>query len=124
MFHISHTKRKKTVPHWDNLFISESPSKRVVYKTHTLPYSRHELATTVYKACMKAFGYAGEAETTAVEVCKAVEHWLADKHEVTEADIMRQAAKALHLFNPRAAYVYSPVKEYAVTEDQYGFIRL
>lgn len=104
--------------------MTESPHKRVVHKSHTTTYDRHALASSVYHACMKAFGYAGEAESTAVEVCKAVEHWLVDKHEVTEADISRQAAKALRAFNPRAAYVYSPVKEYAVTQDEYGFIRL
>lgn len=73
---------------------------------------------------MKAFGFVGEAEDTAVQVCRHVEAWLANKEEVTRADIKRQAAKALRLYNPRAAYAYAPEKEYAVTEDSYGFIRL
>lgn len=124
MFHIHYTKSKSSAPHWDNLFTSESPSKRVVHKAHTTAYDRHKLATSVYQACMKSFGYAGEAEKTAVEVCKRVEHWLVDKEEVTKADIQRQAARALHTFNPRGAYEYSPVKEYAVREDMYGFVRL
>ncbi len=73
---------------------------------------------------MKAFGFAGEAELTALRVCKEVENWLASKEEVTTADIKRKAAAALRKYNPRAAYAYSPVKEYEVHEDHYGFIRL
>jgi len=124
MFHIHYTKSKINAPHWDNLFLSQSPSKRVVHKSHTTSYDRHELASSIYRACMKSFGYAGEAEKTAVEVCEHVERWLADKEEVTKADISRQAARALQLFNPRGAHEFAPVKEYAVTEDSYGFIRL
>lgn len=124
MFHIHSTHHKKSTPHWDSVFVNESPSKRVVHKSHTTAYDRHGLASDVYHACMKAFGYAGEAEKTAVEVCKHVESWLVDKEEVTQADITRQAARALYNFNPRAAHVFSPVKEFVVSEDQYGFIRL
>lgn len=124
MFHIHSRHHKKTAPHWDNIFVNEAPSKRVVHKNHTTAYDRHALASDVYHACMKAFGYAGEAEKTAVEVCKHVESWLVDKEEVTQADITRQAARALQTFNPRAAHVYSPIKEFVVSEDQYGFIRL
>ena len=124
MFHIHTTTRKKTTPHWDNLFITEMPSKRIVHASCTTAYDRHNLATSIYHACMKTFGYVGEAELTAVEVCKRVEAWLVDKEEVTRADIKRQTAKALQLYNPRAAYAYLPSKEYSVVEDAYGFVRL
>lgn len=124
MFTLHSKTTKRHAPHWESIFLSEAPSKRIVHAAHTTAYDRHDLATSVYHACMKAFGFAGEAEDTAVQVCKRVEAWLANKEEVTRADIKRQAARALQLYNPRAAYEYAPEKEYTVTEDSYGFIRL
>lgn len=124
MFTLHSKTSKKHAPHWESIFLSEAPHKRVVHASRTTAYDRHDLASSVYRACMKAFGYAGEAEDTAVRVCKHVETWLVNKEEVTRADIKRQAAKALQLYNPRAAYEYAPSKEYTITEDSYGFIRL
>lgn len=125
MFHIhSHKSKRSASPHWDSLFVTEAPARRVVHKSHTTAYDRHSLASDIYRACMKTFGYVGEAESTAIEVCKHVESWLVDKEEVTLADIRRQAARALHMYNPRAAYEYEPTEEFAVQKDEYGFIRL
>jgi hypothetical protein len=73
---------------------------------------------------MKVFGFSGEAELTALQVCNHVESWLENKEEVTKADIRRIAAAALWQYNPKAAYAYLPVKEYRVMKDQYGFVRL
>ena len=124
MFQLKTHRTHRVAPHWENHFLTEQPARRVVYKTHTLPYNRHQLADSVYQACMKAFGYVGEAEDTAVRVCQHVEDWLIDKEEVTKADITRQAARALQQYNPRAAYEYAPSKQYHVTQDEYGFVRL
>src|SRR5690606_2954498 len=124
MLHFKLRHNRTIAPYWENHFLTEQPSRRVVHKSHTLPYDRAQLATSVYQACMKAFGYVGEAEDTAVAVCKQVESWLTDKQEVTKSDIARQAARALSHYNPRAAYEYAPSKQYHVTQDEYGFVRL
>lgn len=124
MFHLKTHRRHHVAPHWENHFLTEQPARRVVSKSHTLPYDRYQLADSIYHACMTAFGYVGEAEDTAVRVCQHVEDWLADKQEVTNADIHRVSAEALHHYNPRAAYEYAPSKQYQVTQDSYGFVRL
>lgn len=101
------------------------PQKRIVKKSGlTEEYRRSKLAKTVHAACMDATGYIGEAETTALLVCREVENWLEKKYEVTSADIKRKAAQALSRYNPRAAYEFAPSKDYQLTEDHYGFIRL
>ena len=110
--------------HWYEQLSHDLPEKRIVGKRETVPYQRGTLANSIHRACMKSFGFSGEAELTALKVCHEVEAWLADKEEVTRQDIRRVAAAALHRYNPRAAYEYLPVKDYAVSEDQYGFIRL
>jgi 2-phosphoglycerate kinase len=110
--------------HWYEQLAVSSPEKRIVGKRETKPYQRGTLANSVHRACMKSFGFSGEAEVTALRVCHEVEAWLEDKEEVTKQDIRRIAASALSRYNPRAAYEYLPTKDLAVTEDQYGFIRL
>ncbi len=110
--------------HWHDVFSDRTSTKRVVTPAHTTAFEPEVLARSVHEACMKVFGFAGEAELTALKVCKEVEDWLINKEEVTTADIQRKAATALRKYNPRAAYSYLPVKEYEVLEDQYGFIRL
>lgn len=126
MFQIKlHTKRKSAhSPSWGDHFVNSATKKRVVNKGHTTAYEPKTLAESVHSACMKSFGFSGEAETTALQVVKDIEAWLHDKEEVTLADIKRHAAAALHKYNPRAAYEYLPVKEYEIHEDEYGFIRL
>jgi hypothetical protein len=126
MFHLKlhRNNSSATLPRWHGLFHSEEPSKRVVHRHHTAPYTRLELAESIHKACMKSFGFSGEAELTAVRVIHDVEKWLENKEEVTVKDIKRQAARALLRYNPRAAYEYLPLREYSVKEDEYGFVRL
>jgi hypothetical protein len=125
MFHLKLHRRAtaSTLPSWHGLFHSEEPSKRVVHRRHTVPYMRTKLAASIHNACMKSFGFSGEAELTAMRVIHDVEQWLEDKEEVTINDIKRQAAKALQKYNPRAAYEYLPLREYSVKEDEYGFVR-
>jgi transcriptional regulator NrdR family protein len=101
------------------------PEKRVVKKNGaTEKYVRSKLAKSIHNACLDATGFIGEAEFTAVNVCKEVEAWLEKKYEVTSDDIRRKAAKALLVYNPRAAYEYEPSKEYQLNKDSYGFVRL
>ncbi len=126
MFHIKlHSKRTVShSAHWHENFAYSPVKKRVISKTHTKPYDPQALAESIHEACMKTLGFSGEAEATAIRVCKDLEHWLVNKEEVTVADIKRRAAAALRQYNPQAAYAYLPVKEYEVHEDQYGFVRL
>lgn len=126
MFHIKRIPKQTPTfsTHWHDVFADRTSTKRVVSAAHTSSFEPHVLAQSIHEACMKAFGFAGEAELTALKVCKEVETWLINKEEVTSSDIRRKAATALRKYNPRAAYAYLPVKEYEVHEDQYGFIRL
>ena len=126
MFHIKlHPKRTPLhSPAWYEQTTHEPKQKRVVGKHETNPYQRHTLAESIHNVCMRTFGFSGEAELTALHVCREVEAWLEDKEEVTKQDIRRVAASALQRYNPRAAYEYLPAKEYAIKEDEYGFIRL
>lgn len=127
MFHLKlHSKHKPQFStNWHDQFADKPRShKRVVSKSHTVAFEPHLLAQSIHDACMKSFGFAGEAELTALRVCHEVEQWLIDKEEVTKADIKRRAAAALRSYNPRAAYEYLPVKQNEVHEDEYGFIRL
>lgn len=122
---ILHHKKPALHTHdWHEHVQRAHPNKRVVSKRETHPYQRGTLAESIHSACMKAFGFGGEAEMTALKVCEDVEHWLENKEEVTKQDIKRMAAQALQRYNPRAAYEYLPTKEYAVKKDEYGFIRL
>jgi hypothetical protein len=126
MFHLKLHRHPSsaTLPRWHGLFHIEEPSKRIVHRHRTVPYTRLKLAESIHKACMKSFGFSGEAELTAVRVIHDVEKWLENKEEVTINDIKRQAARALQRYNPRAAYEYLPLREYSVKEDEYGFVRL
>ncbi len=126
MFHLTSRKStsKSNYVDWHDLFVDAEPSKRVVGKRQTVAYERSRLADSVHKVCMRTFGFSGEAQLTAQRVCQDVEGWLRDKEEVTKSDIKRHAAAALRQYNPRAAYRYLPLKEYAVEQDTYGTVRL
>lgn len=69
-------------------------------------YTRHKLGRSIAAACLSVRTPEGEADTTAREVCRRVEAWLAHKPEVTSADIRRKATEALLAYNPEAAYMY------------------
>ncbi len=70
------------------------------------PFSTDKLHSSVYAACLSVRSAEGHAHQTATDVCSLVEVWCANKAEVTSADIRRQAAKALAIFHPEAAYLY------------------
>lgn len=87
-------------------------SKRIVKRTrHTERYQREKLWTSVHAICRSVHELAGSAELTAHHVCDHVEQWLAEKAEVTSADIRRVAANALEQYNPHAAYLYATHNE-------------
>lgn len=121
-----HKKQSGAYSHaWLNALEGNLPNKRIVKKSgSTEAYLRSKLALSVHKACMDATGYLGEAETTALQVCQAVEAWLDYKYEVTSSDIKRVATRALRQFNPQAAFEYQPSKANMPERDDYGFIRL
>lgn len=65
-----------------------------------------KLHASVYAACLSVRSPEGHADETARRVCSVVISWFDNKHEVTSADIRRQAAKALQTFHPEAGYLY------------------
>jgi transcriptional regulator NrdR family protein len=69
-------------------------------------FSSEKLHLSIYAACLSVRSPEGHANQTATDVCSLVEVWFANKPEVTSADIRRQAAKALTVFHPEAAYLY------------------
>jgi transcriptional regulator NrdR family protein len=77
------------------------------------PYERKKLLRSIYKACLGVNTPEGEAETTALEVCRAVDKWLSKKLEVTSADIRRKTAEHLVAYNPDAAYMYKKQRRLA-----------
>ncbi len=74
---------------------------------HNEQYDQRKLYASIFAACLAVREPAGSAELIASEVCKHVEAWLGDKHEVTSADIFRHAAKHLGVIQPDAGYIYS-----------------
>jgi transcriptional regulator NrdR family protein len=76
-------------------------------------YDHKKLLRSVYSACLGVNSPDGEAETTALEVIKAVEKWLSKKQEVTSADIRRKTAEFLVAYNPDAAYMYKKQRRIA-----------
>lgn len=75
-------------------------------KRPTEQFNTSKLHSSVYAACLSVRSPEGHAHQTATDVCSLVEVWCANKAEVTSADIRRQAAKALEIFHPEAAYLY------------------
>jgi transcriptional regulator NrdR family protein len=76
-------------------------------------YDRKRLFKSIYSACLGVNSPDGEAETTAIEVTKAVEKWLSKKQEVTSADVRRKTAEHLVAYNPDAAYMYKKQRRIA-----------
>mgnify|MGYP000144331377 CR=1 FL=1 len=73
---------------------------------HSEPYDVRKLYASVYAACLSVREHPGSAELIAEAVCKSVEKWLAQKHEVTSNDIRINAAKHLKTINPDAGHIY------------------
>jgi transcriptional regulator NrdR family protein len=69
-------------------------------------FDTDKLHSSVFAACLSVRSPEGHAHQTATDVCSLVEVWCVNKAEVTSADIRRQAAKALTVFHPEAAYLY------------------
>jgi transcriptional regulator NrdR family protein len=69
-------------------------------------FNTKKLHSSVYAACLSVRSPEGHADQTATHVCSLVETWCTNKPEVTSADIRRQAAKALAVYHPEAAYLY------------------
>ena len=69
-------------------------------------FSRIKLHHSVVAACLAVRTSIGQAEHTAKIVTGEVVAWLADKPEVTSADLRRVAGRHLRTYNPDAAYLY------------------
>lgn len=65
-----------------------------------------KLHNSIFASCMSVRAFEGEAHMTAEQVCKGVINWLAEKAEVSTADIRRIAAEHLGVYHPEAAYMY------------------
>lgn len=69
-------------------------------------FDDQKLIRSIAAACRSVRTLEGEAQTTAVAVCKKVRAWMYNKPEVTSADIRRKATEALVAYNPDGAYMY------------------
>lgn len=69
-------------------------------------FSIDKLRRSIYAACLSERSPDGQAAATAQHVCDAVLKWCTNKHEITSEDIRRQAARALTVYHPEAAYLY------------------
>lgn len=74
---------------------------------HTEIYDERKLYASVYAACMSLRRPAPEAELVSEKVSADIAVWLTPKHEVTSADISREAGKHLSVYSPEAAYIYT-----------------
>jgi len=78
---------------------------------HTEAYDQRKLYASIYSSCLAVRTPSGEAELVAEKVCKDVEQWMDQKHEVTAHDIRRVAHQYLEAYNPDAAYIYKMHRE-------------
>lgn len=72
----------------------------------TEPFMREKLHHSIHAACLSVRSTDGPALDAADKVCDRVTIWCEARAEVTSDDIRRQAAKALAVFHPEAAYFY------------------
>ena len=70
------------------------------------PFNRDKLHNSIYATCLGLRSLDGAAKDTASTVCDKLAVWIANKPEVTSADIRRQAATILETLYPDAAYIY------------------
>lgn len=69
-------------------------------------FVRDKLHRSIHAACLSVHSADGPASQAADTVCEIVILWCETRAEVTSDDIRRQAAKALAVFHPEAAYLY------------------
>lgn len=72
----------------------------------TEAFSREKLHHSIRSACLSVRTAEGQSDEVADSVCAAVIVWCDKRPEITSDDIRRQAAKALTVFHPEAAYFY------------------
>jgi len=72
----------------------------------TESFSRDKLHHSIHAACLSVRSADGAAFEAANKVCDIVIIWCERRAEVTSDDIRRQAANALTVFHPEAAYFY------------------
>ena len=75
-------------------------------KRPTERFDRDKLHHSIRSACLSVRTADGQAHDAADKVCDVVIVWCSRRAEVTSDDIRRQAAKALTVFHPEAAYFY------------------
>ena len=73
---------------------------------HNEPYDNRKLYASIYSAGLALRTPPAAAELAAENVCKSVDKWIENKHEVTSADITREAYKHFHVLHPDAAWIY------------------
>ncbi|OYW84989.1 hypothetical protein B7Z17_03105 [Candidatus Saccharibacteria bacterium 32-49-10] len=72
----------------------------------TESFERDKLHHSIHAACLSVRSADGAAVEAADKVCDIVVIWCEKRAAVTSDDIRRQAAKALAVFHPEAAYFY------------------
>ncbi len=73
---------------------------------HTEGFDDKKLYASIYSACLVVRETPEASELVAEKVTKDITDWIANKPEVTSADIRRHAAEFLHVYNADAAYSY------------------
>lgn len=72
----------------------------------TEAFDRTKLHRSIHAACLSVRSAEGQADDVAQKVCDIFLIWCDNKPEITSNDIRRQAAIALEIFHPEAAYLY------------------
>ncbi len=73
---------------------------------HSEDYDERKLYASIYASCLAVRTPVGSSEITADKVCQDIQKWLAEKPEITSADIRRKASEHLAVYHPDAAYMY------------------
>lgn len=84
-----------------------SAGATIVKRQRSEAYDKRKLYASIHASCLAVSAPIGAAEITAEKVVHHVEKWLAEKQEVTSADIRRIASKHLNFYHPEAAYMYA-----------------
>ncbi len=85
----------------------------IIYKSSNQRqnFDLEKLTTSIEKSCLAVGDKPEQAKLFAKQVAGQIESWLADKSEVTAADLRRQVELNLAKFNPQASQFYQNFKQ-------------
>lgn len=76
-------------------------------RSHSVKFSNHIFISSILDEARSLGIPGGQAEEIAKSTLKFVKCWIANRSEVTSADIRRIATRHLKKLNPELAYMYS-----------------